>query len=555
MVTTEGILPDVNVSEDDALKDAKEAAYEKILEAVSTGLKDDYRDAQWKDIVKTLEDAAAKLEKATTEDEIEKIKNETVEALNKIQTDSSLSSEEGKLQQKKEISKNSIASVLEDVNMLTEAEKQAALDIIKKANNDIDQVSLENNTLDGAIQQIDDICAKALKELQEKIDALKGSYWYDDIKEPAIIEGAYQISTAEELAWFAAKVNSGDGKLNAVLTNDIDLAGRMWEPIGEGFTSKETYCFEGTFDGAGHTIKNMYVADNAGPIGLFGKIKNAEIKNLTVQGIVTSAGNANANYKVYAGGIAGYAVDSSIKNCINEATIKSAVEYPKDGTTLQILNVGGILGAAESQVFLEKCINKGSIDAEYCKAIGGILGESVSKNAKNVSISQCANFGKIKYEEKYTPSGNVVASCGAGGILGIESSSKTVIAYCYNAAELSGAENVGGIVGYVTSSSDEHLVVKNSYNYGKVSASTAFCGAIAGSAKSGEFLDKVYMLDESAAKSIGYIILENDIKIVNSKKLMSEELVKSLNDGEEIFMKPMKSLKTELPKIKLQENC
>lgn len=545
---TDGVLPDVKVSEDDELKAAKEAAYSEILEAVSTGLDKDYREEQWKEVVKTLEDAAQKLEKAATEAEIEEVKSKAVETLKKIPTELELSSEESKLQHKKETSKNSIASVLEDINMLAEAEKQEALDIINKANSDIDQVSLKNNTLDSAIQQVEDICAKALKDLQEKIDGLKGSYWYDDIKEPTEVEGVYQISTAEELAWFAADVNSGNGKINAVLLNDIDLAGKMWVPIGEGFTGEATYCFQGIFDGAGHTIKNMYVADNQGPIGLFGKLKNAEIKNLTVDGIVTSAGNSSANYKAYAGGIAGYAVDSSIINCVNEATIKSAVEYPKDGSSLQILNVGGILGAAENKVFIEKCVNKGNIDAEYCKAIGGILGESLASGSNGPSLSQCANFGNIRYEEKYTPTGNVKASCGAGGIIGIVSKDDTDISYCYNAGDIKGVENVGGIVGYVTTSYyDECLIVKNSYNCGKISASTAFCGAIAGSAMSGEFLDKVYMLDKSAAKSIGYIILENDIKTISSDKLMGEEIVKSLNGDDAVFMKSIAEVNNGYP--------
>ena len=31
----------------------------------------------------------------------------------------------------------------------------------------------------------------------------------------------YVITTADELAWFAAQVNSGNGAINAVLANDI----------------------------------------------------------------------------------------------------------------------------------------------------------------------------------------------------------------------------------------------------------------------------------------------------------------------------------------------
>ena len=51
----------------------------------------------------------------------------------------------------------------------------------------------------------------------------------------------YVITTADELAWFAAQVNSGNGAINAVLANDIVFgkdtntvnAQNTWTPIGK----------------------------------------------------------------------------------------------------------------------------------------------------------------------------------------------------------------------------------------------------------------------------------------------------------------------------------
>lgn len=40
---------------------------------------------------------------------------------------------------------------------------------------------------------------------------------------PELINGAYQIESAEDLVWFAEKVNGGDRTANAVLNSDIEL--------------------------------------------------------------------------------------------------------------------------------------------------------------------------------------------------------------------------------------------------------------------------------------------------------------------------------------------
>ena len=50
----------------------------------------------------------------------------------------------------------------------------------------------------------------------------------ESVSEPSQLDGAYQISTAEELCWFARQVNDGT-KINAALTDDIDLNNQPWE--------------------------------------------------------------------------------------------------------------------------------------------------------------------------------------------------------------------------------------------------------------------------------------------------------------------------------------
>lgn len=99
-------------------------------------------------------------------------------------------------------------------------------------------------------------------------------------------ENFIEISSAEKLFEISKKVNEADqeylyGKF--ILTKDIDLKGKKWIPIGKD----ESHPFSGKFDGNGFSIYNFVVADKHLEYGgLFGVLKNSEISNLTVDGII-----------------------------------------------------------------------------------------------------------------------------------------------------------------------------------------------------------------------------------------------------------------------------
>lgn len=107
-------------------------------------------------------------------------------------------------------------------------------------------------------------------------------------------ENPWQIATAEQFAAFADSVNDGSrggyAGCTVVLTEDIDLAGMSWTPIGnmedmEGYTTM----FLGVFDGQGHTVSNMtYETDEfAIGVGLFG-INVGEIRNVRMTDAVVA---------------------------------------------------------------------------------------------------------------------------------------------------------------------------------------------------------------------------------------------------------------------------
>ena len=204
----------------------------------------------------------------------------------------------------------------------------------------------------------------------------------------------YQISTADQLKLFRDIVNGTDVQTPnrgacAVLTADIDLNNEPWTPIGPDRDSAYT----GTFDGQGHTVKNLSVTVNVQPglAGLFGCVKDGTIRKLTVAGSVSCTANQG-----WCGGIAGYAMDETIENCASLCTVSCT-----------------------------------GIDAR----VGGIVG-LVDYNSRTLIIRDCYNIGKITGRSDN-------GSGDAGGICGFYMGGK--ISNCYNVGEITGSGYVSKI--------------------------------------------------------------------------------------------------------------
>lgn len=131
-----------------------------------------------------------------------------------------------------------------------------------------------------------------------------------DVMTPAA-DGYYEISTADQLVWFAQMVNGGADMLNVRLTADIDMAGVEYPMIGT-----TTHYYRGHFDGQHHVIKGLNLTlpttDN---VGFFGNIAgSSRVENITFdencywQG-KTHIGPIGQSYgagKSYIGGIINY---------------------------------------------------------------------------------------------------------------------------------------------------------------------------------------------------------------------------------------------------------
>lgn len=237
------------------------------------------------------------------------------------------------------------------------------------------------------------------------------------------------------------------------LRNSIDAtATQDWNDqntdtdVKEGFVSlgSKENSFIGKFDGLDYNIFNLNIDRDTGNIGLFGVVgDNAVIRNVTlVGGSIKGRDNVGA----LAGSVQGSA---QISNIMNSASVTGSSD------------VGGIIGSADQKTTdQEKLVFKNLVNT------GTVAGtaENTENNAGGL-IGSLTN-GKLS-GTSYNLGGVTGKGSNVGGLVGI--ASDAILGgeddLIYNRLNVSGAYNVGGIVG-----SMEKTTVQNAENSGNVTA-------------------------------------------------------------------------------------
>ena len=258
-------------------------------------------------------------------------------------------------------------------------------------------------------------------------------------------QGNYTVTTAEGLKNIAELVNE-EWKLdiNITLTDDIDLKGIDWTPIGIDYNHQYT----GTFDGGGKTITGLTVTGSDQYAGLFGRIgEDGTVKNVKLEGVQITSDNSSGyvggvagwsygtiencsvsgsvSGTVFAGGVVGYQAGGSITGCSSSATVK--------GVTI----AGGIAGDA-SGASLTGCYATGSVsvanNTENVALAGGIAGD-----ASGGTLTACYATGSV--------SGSGSGTIYVGGVTG--SNTEGTLTACYHAnGTVSGPDGTtGGVAG------------------------------------------------------------------------------------------------------------
>jgi len=221
----------------------------------------------------------------------------------------------------------------------------------------------------------------------------------------------YEVYNAEGLKNIAELVNE-EWKLdiNITLTNNIDLTGIDWTPIGKD----DNKAYTGTFDGNGKTITGLTVTRSNRYTGLFGFIKGT-VKNVVLTEVNITSGT-------FVGGVAGWSFGGNIENCSVSGSV-SGSSGSDVGGVVGYQQVGSITGCSSSATV------KGTERA------GGVVGVT---NGGTTPLTACYATGNVTVENDGT------SNAWAGGIVGMNGTG-TLIA-CYAAGNVSG-NIVGGAVG------------------------------------------------------------------------------------------------------------
>lgn len=231
-----------------------------------------------------------------------------------------------------------------------------------------------------------------------------------------------------------AKATSRDYKdAYFLVTADIDMSGYIstdgvynFLPIGTRSTQNQTELpFSATFDGGDNTITyvynvgSFYNVDGARTnyVGLFGYLNGATISNLKVasNGGLSITDNSGIVGIEYVGGIAGYAVDSTLYN--------SVLAY--GGWVRGENYVGGIVGYGE-RITIESSEAVSSANVGGETYVGGIVGKWIVSNQNQIG-------GSVAGQRYVTPADqtDVMGIKYVGGIAGWmdTSSCATTISY------------------------------------------------------------------------------------------------------------------------------
>ena len=309
----------------------------------------------------------------------------------------------------------------------------------------------------------------------------------------------FVLKTADHLAWFRDYVNGGHPNAWAKIADDvkeIDMSTvcheantatntkeLSWNPIGNSDIS-----YQGTFDGKGKTISNLYInaiSENTGFMGyagFFGYVDAGSIKNITFNNAkVNSTGFRSTG--ILAGGAG---------SCIIE-DIKTLASCSVEG----IDNAGGIVGMAKGNI--SNCENHAAVKSAVY--VGGIAGWY---DGSDNSITSCANYGVV------TGSGNNV-----GGMVGYFRSG--TIQNSANYGNITGYEDVGNLIGNAIECN-----LNNVLGTGNVTATSnkEYAGLLVGSIKYA-----------SSCTASGILAYNSSAKLTINKTEQTDGAVKAIGQG------------------------
>ena len=329
------------------------------------------------------------------------------------------------------------------------------------------------------------------------------------IEEPVVNGDTVEIANVAQLISFAQSVNAGDsyaGK-TVVLTADIDLNNVEWAPIGNWDNA-----FNGTFDGNGKVIKNLYINDAEGEgVGFFGVVEKATIKNLTIE---------NVNIYAYSmvAGIVGAAYPATIENCHITGDVAIVSEWAY---------VAGIAGYCYYGTQVSDCstiaAETGLIKSVTRNAVGGITAWLLEGNhnvtncqVKNLELVGWTNVGGITGFVHYN---NTIADCTVENVTLIKT-------------RVDGNPGIGLIAGGWSYSAKNAITLKNN---------TVDGATLIGNHKLYAAYNELYGSEYGGATTTNFVLENNNVANIDNqlttKTLVKtgDELKAALANGEDVI--------------------
>ena len=273
------------------------------------------------------------------------------------------------------------------------------------------------------------------------------------------ITGGIRMGTVTGCTNYGTVTSTGGAYVGG-LVGQIVYTGLLKDCVNEGTVSGKSYAS----GGAGEISNDGYLENctNKGAVscntytgGVVGLAKNSTVTGAVNYGTITGNGvhtggtiafsyyttfDSCYNYGVVtgggtgAGGIAAMAYNSNGKNSINYGTVISAYT-----------NAAGVVGTSTIGDVYENCGNRGTVTYTGSASLayaGGCFGETVP-----ATFIGCFNEGTVAASTSSTTGG--IGGVIADLLWNIEGTA--TITGCYNTADLTGYNAVGGIIGCTTS--------------------------------------------------------------------------------------------------------
>ena len=209
-----------------------------------------------------------------------------------------------------------------------------------------------------------------------------------------VVNGVYQLSTAQHLETFATKLNERIilNNSNVVLTQDIDLSSIVaWTAIGTDIQK-----YTGTFDGQGFRIKGMKINGSLKEQGFFGVVgAGAAIKNLIIDASCVIESTGPNCFAAFAGCCNNNGT-IIFENCGNEANV---VGKAQNNAAFLGCNYGG------TKLVFNNCYNTGKISGGWENgAFSGWTGGGATFN-------NCYNIGEVTEGETWARGSKSMNNC------------------------------------------------------------------------------------------------------------------------------------------------